>query len=74
MISIREMGIADYDKVIALWEQSEGLGLRDADSRESIASYLALFVGGLIMLLGHLLVVMNLKQAIAPRTQIKPGH
>lgn len=37
---IREMDISDYDDVIALWNQTEGMSIRDADSRESIASYL----------------------------------
>jgi len=40
MISIREMDISDYDTVIELWHQSEGLLLREADSREHIARYL----------------------------------
>ncbi len=29
-----------YDEVFALWQQCEGVGLSDADSRESIAAYL----------------------------------
>lgn len=41
MVTIRLMDIADYDQVIALWAQTEGMSIRDADSRESIASYLA---------------------------------
>lgn len=40
MVKIRKMDIADYDEVIALWGQTEGMRIRDADSRESIASYL----------------------------------
>ncbi len=40
MVNIREMEIADYDEVITLWRQTEGMRIRDADSRESIASYL----------------------------------
>lgn len=32
----------DYDKVILLWQETEGMGLHnDADSREGIAQYLA---------------------------------
>jgi len=38
---IREMTIGDYDEVAALWRACEGVGLSDADSRESIAGYLA---------------------------------
>ncbi|MFS1430561.1 GNAT family N-acetyltransferase, partial [Vibrio splendidus] len=40
MVNIREMAISDYDSVIALWCQTEGMSIRDADSKESIASYL----------------------------------
>ena len=31
---------ADYDSVIALWQNSEGIGLNDADSREDFNAYL----------------------------------
>ena len=31
----------DYDEVMALWSNTEGLTLRDADSREAISRYLA---------------------------------
>ena len=37
---LREMTPADYEQVHALWRQSEGVGLSDADSRENIAAYL----------------------------------
>ncbi|MGL1097934.1 GNAT family N-acetyltransferase [Vibrio vulnificus] len=40
MVKIREMDIADYDEVIKLWGQTEGMSLRDADSKESINNYL----------------------------------
>ncbi len=40
MVKIREMDIADYDDVIKLWGQNEGMSLRDADSKESINNYL----------------------------------
>lgn len=30
-----------YDDVLALWKQCEGIGISEADSRESIMSYLA---------------------------------
>ena len=39
-IVIREMVIQDYDEVLALWQTSEGVGLSDADSEESIGLYL----------------------------------
>jgi len=39
-IVIREMTIQDYDEVLALWQTSEGVGLSDADSEESVARYL----------------------------------
>ena len=37
---MREMTIHDYEDVLALWQASEGVGLSDADSEESIAGYL----------------------------------
>ena len=37
----REMTIEDYDDLIALWQQSEGLRIREADSRRGIQHYLA---------------------------------
>ncbi len=40
LISIREMNIADYDDVINLWKNTEGMGLSEADSRENIGKYL----------------------------------
>ena len=39
-VVIREMTIEDYDAVLALWQVSEGVGLSDADSEESIGLYL----------------------------------
>lgn len=36
----RTMTINDYDAAIALWSESEGVRLRDADSREGIEKYL----------------------------------
>ncbi|MCO7247546.1 GNAT family N-acetyltransferase [Halomonas sp. Mc5H-6] len=36
----RPMTIDDYDATIALWSESEGVRLRDADSREGIEKYL----------------------------------
>ena len=40
MIEIAFFDPRDYDEVIALWSQTEGLTLRDVDSREAIARYL----------------------------------
>ncbi len=37
---IRQMTMADYDEVYALWEASEGIGLSAADEREGIAHFL----------------------------------
>lgn len=39
-IERRQMTIADYEDVFALWEASEGIGLSNADSKENIARYL----------------------------------
>nr|WP_077315075.1 GNAT family N-acetyltransferase [Vibrio palustris] len=35
------MQLSDYDAVMALWSEAEGLSLKDADSKEHIARYLA---------------------------------
>jgi ribosomal protein S18 acetylase RimI-like enzyme len=40
MPQIREFISADYDEAMALWSQTEGLTLREVDSREAIARYL----------------------------------
>ncbi|MCC2520707.1 GNAT family N-acetyltransferase [Vibrio coralliilyticus] len=40
MVTIRPMAIEEYDAVIRLWLQTEGMSVRDADSRENIALYL----------------------------------
>jgi len=40
MPSIRPMTFADYDGVIALMQQTPGVSVRDADSREATARYL----------------------------------
>jgi ribosomal protein S18 acetylase RimI-like enzyme len=39
-MTIREMTIADYDEVVALWRASEGVGLSSADERGAAAAYL----------------------------------
>lgn len=39
-LTVKEMAIADYDSVLALWQASEGVGLSDADSRDGIAAFL----------------------------------
>lgn len=41
MFSIRAMTLDDYDTVIELMSATPGISLRDADSRESTARYLA---------------------------------
>lgn len=40
-VMIHEMAPAHYDRVMALWQATEGIGLSDADERERIAAYLA---------------------------------
>jgi N-acetylglutamate synthase len=40
-ISIRPMAAADYDAVSHLWQNTAGVGLSRADSREAITAYLA---------------------------------
>lgn len=39
-ITLREMTIEDYDQALAIWEQSDGICVREADSRESIRFFL----------------------------------
>jgi putative acetyltransferase len=39
-IAIERLTMEMYDEVVALWRESEGVGLSDADSREKIRSYL----------------------------------
>ncbi len=38
--TLRPLLIADYDAVYALWQQTEGMGLNDSDTREAIATFL----------------------------------
>lgn len=38
---IRAMTIADYDAVLRLWQDTEGIGLNESDSHENIAFFLA---------------------------------
>lgn len=40
-VSLRPFVISDYAQAIALWQVSEGVQLRDADSASAIARYLA---------------------------------
>ena len=39
-MNYREMKLSDYESVISLWQEAEGICLRDADSREGIKKYL----------------------------------
>jgi len=39
-IELHVFDIQDYEKVIKLWQESEGIGLSSADSRERIQAYL----------------------------------
>jgi len=39
-VLIQEMTIQDYDEVRALWEESDGIEISDADSRDGIARFL----------------------------------
>jgi len=39
-ISIVPFRMAYYDEVLALWNECEGVGLSDADSRDNMAAYL----------------------------------
>jgi len=39
-VNITYLTIKSYDEIFALWQQSEGIGLSSADSRECIQTYL----------------------------------
>jgi ribosomal protein S18 acetylase RimI-like enzyme len=39
--TIEPMSIADFDEVLRLWEETEGIGLTESDSRAAVAQYLA---------------------------------
>ena len=38
--SIQPMTLTDYDEVLRLWQNAEGVGLNESDTRTAIASYL----------------------------------
>ena len=38
--TLRTLTIADFESAYALWQQTEGIGLNESDSRESIAAFL----------------------------------
>lgn len=38
---IETMSLQDYDQIIELWQNTEGVGLNESDSREQIAQFLA---------------------------------
>ena len=38
--TLRPLTIADYADVYALWQQTEGIGLNDSDTREAISAFL----------------------------------
>jgi ribosomal protein S18 acetylase RimI-like enzyme len=39
-LQIREMTPGDYERAVGLWQESEGVRLTEADTREAIARYL----------------------------------
>ncbi|MBB3112666.1 ribosomal protein S18 acetylase RimI-like enzyme [Paenibacillus phyllosphaerae] len=40
-LNYREMTIGDYEAAFALWQQTEGMGISEADEKPNIAAYLA---------------------------------
>jgi ribosomal protein S18 acetylase RimI-like enzyme len=38
--AIKSMTLADYDEVLSLWQNAEGVGLSESDSRTAIGSFL----------------------------------
>ncbi len=43
--TVRELGLPDYDRVIALWRSCEGVGLNESDTQEGIERFLSRNVG-----------------------------
>ncbi|MBT3206295.1 MAG: GNAT family N-acetyltransferase [Gammaproteobacteria bacterium] len=41
----KDMEISYYDQIIQLWQKTDGVGLRDADSKHGIKTYLSLNQG-----------------------------
>ena len=80
MIEIAFFDPCDYDEVMALWSATEGLTLRDADSREAITRYLARnpslsFVarnGG--QLVGAVLVGTDGRRGYLQHLAVAPSH
>lgn len=80
MIEIALFDPRDYDEVMALWSETEGLTLRDADSREAITRYLARnpslsFVardGG--QLVGAVLVGTDGRRGYLQHLAVAPSH
>jgi len=56
VLLIREMTIADYDSVMALWRTTQSMTLREADSRRNIEAYLKRNAGLSFIALNGLLV------------------
>ncbi len=40
LVSIRAMQISDYERVVALWRRTEGIGLNESDSEPATAAFL----------------------------------
>lgn len=38
--TIKPMSMSDYEEVLALWQNTEGVGLNESDTRSAIAAYL----------------------------------
>jgi ribosomal protein S18 acetylase RimI-like enzyme len=39
-ILVREMTVGDYDRMIALWKRTSGIGVSDADTKENVLRFL----------------------------------
>jgi len=44
-ITIREMGIEDYEKVLSLWQGVEGIELSDSDNKDEMSIFLGRNIG-----------------------------
>ncbi len=74
-VQLREMTLADYDEVYALWAASEGIGLSSADSREwQLARFCSATRGWLLWRLeGMSSLAPSSVERMTPRLPPPPG-
>ena len=78
--ALRAMQADDYPALLQLWQQSDGLVLRDADSPEAIAAYLARNPGlsfialSQSQLIGSLLAGTDGRRGYLQHLTVSPSH